>query len=265
MLKVFDDSDYRPDMIKVYPCTVIKSSELYEWLKRGEYKTYSDRHLINMLKKFKARVPRYIRISRLIRDIPNHHIQAGNTMTNLRQVIQEEMKKEGLKCKCLRCREVGHQHAESKVQSLKSKVKLFVDEYEASGGKEYFLSFEDAGRDVVYAFCRLRILSLRGEKRRSNPMGSPRPFGARDDNQTAYPAFIRELHTYGQLINIGKKSKGASQHVGMGTKLIAEAEKICKKSKAYQLAVISGIGVREYYKKFGYRLENTYMVKNLKR
>src|SRR3989344_1829664 len=160
MLKVFDDPDYRPDMIKVYPCTVVKTSELYEWLKRGEYKTYSDRQLINMLKKFKARVPRYIRISRLIRDIPNHHIQAGNTMTNLRQVIQEEMKKEGLKCKCLRCREIGHQH---KAKDATPKPKLFIDEYEASDGREYFLSYEDKNRDVVYAFCRLRILSL--EKR----------------------------------------------------------------------------------------------------
>ena len=282
MLKVFDDHDYRPDMIKVYPCTVVKTSELYEWLKLGEYKTYSDRELINMLKKFKAQVPRYVRISRLIRDIPGHHIQAGNKMTNLRQVIQEEMKKEGLKCKCLRCREIGRQHMESKVQSLKSKVKMFVDEYEASGGKEYFLSFEDAARDVVYAFCRLRILTpphsplKKGGRTAISPLfkeglgevngnqGLPSAeISAAELVKMGYPAFIRELHTYGQLINIGKKSKGASQHIGMGTKLIAEAEKICRKNKAYQLAVISGVGVREYYKKFGYKLENTYMVKNI--
>lgn len=264
MLKVFDDPDYRPDMIKVYPCTVIKSSELYEWLKRGEYKTYSDRHLINMLKKFKARVPRYIRISRLIRDIPNHHIQAGNTMTNLRQVIQEEMRKEGLKCKCLRCREVGHQHLED---GAIAKPKLFIDEYEAGGGKEYFLSFEDSKRDVVYAFCRLRVLTKeKTVEKIIQHRGLPNEgISAAELDKMGYPAFIRELHTYGQLINIGKKSKGASQHVGMGTKLIIEAEKICKKNKVNQLAVISGVGVREYYKKFGYKLENTYMVKNLKR
>ena len=282
MLKVFDDPAYRPDMIKVYPCTVIKTSELFDWLKRGEYKTYSDRELINMLKKFKARVPGYVRISRLIRDIPGHHIQAGNTMTNLRQVIQAEMAKEGLKCKCLRCREVGHQHFENGVIH---KPKLFVDEYEASGGKEYFLSFEDADRDVVYAFCRLRVLRpviptvVEGSLIHSVRDSSTSLRSAQNDNRglpnegisaaaldaMGYPAFIRELHTYGQLINIGKKSKGASQHIGLGRKLIAEAEKICKKNKAYQLAVISGVGVREYYKKFGYRLENTYMVKTLKK
>lgn len=264
MLKVFDDPDYRPDMIKVYPCTVVKTSELYDWLKRGEYKTYSDRHLINMLKKFKAKIPRYVRVSRLIRDIPGHHIQAGNTMTNLRQVIQAEMKKDGLKCNCLRCREIGHQHWD---EGKAHKPKLFIDEYEASGGKEYFLSFEDAKRDVVYAFCRLRVLS---EQKTSDKIILPK--GLPNEGITpavldtmGYPAFIRELHTYGQLINIGKKAKGASQHIGMGTKLIIEAEKICKRNSAYQLAVISGVGVREYYKKFGYKLENTYMVKTLKK
>jgi elongator complex protein 3 len=263
MLGIFDDSDYRPDMIKVYPCTVIKTSELFDWLKRGEYKTYSDQELINILKKFKTKVPRYVRISRLIRDIPGHHIQAGNTMTNLRQVIQAEMAKEGLKCKCLRCREVGHQHFENGVTH---KPKLFVDEYAASGGEEYFLSFEDAKRDVVYAFCRLRVLSKDKVVKDKIIKGLPSEgISAAALDAMGYPAFIRELHTYGQLINIGKKSKGASQHIGLGKKLIAEAEKICKKNKAYELAVISGVGVREYYKKFGYALENTYMVKNLKR
>ncbi|HSR89504.1 MAG TPA: tRNA uridine(34) 5-carboxymethylaminomethyl modification radical SAM/GNAT enzyme Elp3 [Candidatus Udaeobacter sp.] len=264
MLEIFDEPQYRPDMIKIYPCTVIKTSELYDWLKRGEYKTYSDRELINILKKFKAKVPRYVRISRLIRDIPGHHIQAGNTMTNLRQVIQDEMKKEGLKCNCLRCREVGHQHFE---EGFNHKPKLFVDEYEASGGKEYFLSFEDKNRDIVYAFCRLRVLTKDKTKEKIiQYKGLPSEgISAAALDKMGYPAFIRELHTYGQLINIGKKSKGASQHIGMGRKLIAEAEKICRQNKAYQLAVISGVGVREYYKKFGYKLENTYMVKNLKK
>jgi len=174
------------------------------------------------------------------------------------------MAKEGLKCKCLRCREVGHQHFENGVTH---KPKLFVDEYEASGGKEYFLSFEDANRDVVYAFCRLRVLSKEKVAEKTFlPKGLPNEgISAAALDAMGYPAFIRELHTYGQLINIGKKSKDASQHIGLGKKLIAEAEKICKKNKAYQLAVISGVGVREYYKKFGYRLENTYMVKTLKK
>lgn len=248
MLEIFDNPDYRPDMIKVYPCTVVKTSKLYDWLKRGEYKTYSDRQLINLLKKFKTRVPRYIRISRLIRDIPGHHIHAGNTMTNLRQVIQEQMKKEGLKCKCLRCREIGHMDIKTlKHKNIKTKPKLFIDKYEASGGIEYFISFEDKNRDAVYAFCRLRLITANCEPRTENCC-----------------AFIRELHTYGQLTGIGKKEKGATQHKGLGVKLVEKAEDICRAQKIPKLAVISGVGVRGYYKKLGYDLEDTYMIKNIK-
>ncbi len=273
MLEIFDDPDYRPDMIKIYPCTVIQNSELYQWLKRGGYKTYSNRKLIDVLKKFKTKVPRYVRISRLIRDIPSHHIHAGNKTTNLRQVIQKEMAEEGLSCECLRCREVGRvSHLFKDGTKVKSrKIKLFVDKYEASGGTEYFLSYEDAGRNCVYAFCRLRILSLRGEIPRfardklRNPPNNKEiaalPTVARDDKP--YPAFLRELHTYGQLVGIGKKTKGASQHIGMGVKLVKKAEELAKKAGVDKLAVISGVGVRGYYKKLGYKLENTYMVKNI--
>ncbi len=237
MLEIFDNSDYRPDMIKIYPCTVIKNSELFSWFKKGKYKPYSDKKLIEIIKKFKTKIPRYVRISRLIRDIPGHHVQAGNKVTNLRQVIQAEMKKEETRCNCLRCREVGHVD-KSAIYNLKSKIKLFTDKYQANNGTEYFLSCEDANRNIVYAFCRLRL--------------SPKK---------EYPAFIRELHTYGQLIGIGKQGKKNSQHKGMGKKLLAEAEKICQKKKITKLAVISGIGVRGYYRKLGYKLENGYMVK----
>ncbi|MFA5061853.1 MAG: tRNA uridine(34) 5-carboxymethylaminomethyl modification radical SAM/GNAT enzyme Elp3 [Patescibacteria group bacterium] len=234
MLEIFADSAFRPDMIKIYPCTVIKNTQLYKWLKAGKYKPYSDRQLINILKKFKTQVPRYARISRLIRDIPSHHIQAGNKLTNLRQVIQAEMTKEGLKCKCLRCREVGHQ-----LKTIAA-PKLFIDKYKSSGGTEYFISFEDAKRSVVFAFCRLRICK-----------------------NVIYPAFIRELHTYGHLVEIGKTEKGASQHKGLGVKLVKIAEQLAKKGGVKKLTVISGVGVRGYYKKLGYKLDNTYMVKNI--
>lgn len=240
MLKtVFSDSDYCPDMIKIYPCTVIKNSELYDWFKQGKYHPYSDKALVNLLKKFKSEiVPRYVRISRLIRDIPGHHVQAGNKITNLRQVIQAEMEKAGLKCPCLRCREIGHQT--EVLKNLKFKPKLFIDKYLASRGKEYFLSFEDPKRKMVLAFCRLRI-----------------------DPNGLYPAFIRELHTYGQAMDIGERDKTASQHRGLGKQLIQAAEKICKQKKIKKIAVIAGVGVRDYYRRLGYELENTYLTKTL--
>lgn len=234
LAEIFSNPDYRPDMIKIYPCTAVMKSPLYKWVKSGKYKPYSDKKLLEVLINFKTTVPRYVRISRLIRDIPGHHIVAGNRVTNLRQVIQAEMARRGLRCKCLRCREVGHANVKL------SAAKLFIDKYQASGGTEYFLSFEDAKRQVVYAFCRLRI-----------------------DKNGLYPAFIRELHTYGQMLKIGAKNVLASQHKGMGVKLIKEAEKIAVKSGADKIAVISGVGVRDYYRKLGYKLLNTYMIKNL--
>lgn len=240
MLKeIFANSDYRPDMIKIYPCTVIENSELYDWLKAKKYRPYSDKKLIEILKEFKTTVPRYVRISRLIRDIPSHHIQAGNKMTNLRQVIQSELLAEGKNCQCLRCREIGHTKL-SIEDAKKLTPKLFVEEYESSGGKEYFLSFEDKQRCAVFAFCRLRI-----------------------DEHGLYPAFIRELHTYGQTLAIGEKKNAASQHKGWGKKLVTEAERLTKKNHCAKIAVISGVGVRDYYRHLGYKLENTYLVKKI--
>jgi len=251
MLKeIFADPAYRPDMVKIYPCTVVDNTELYEEVKRGEFKPYSDKKLIEILKIFKSEVvPYYCRISRLIRDIPSQHIKAGNTMTNLRQVLQAELKAEGKKCKCLRCREIGH--STSGVAGVSPLLpeegargrwepKLFIDKYAASGGHEYFLSWEDKKREVVYGFCRLRV-----------------------DKNGIYPAFIRELHVYGQMVEVGGHEKSASQHFGLGKKLMIAAEKIAKKDKAGKIAVIAGIGVREYYRKTGYGLESTYMVKTL--
>lgn len=248
MKNVFEDPGLRPDMIKVYPCSVIKNSELYDWFKEGKYKAYPTDDLLRILKEFKPHVPRYCRISRLIRDIPGQYIEDGNKITNLRQVIQEQMKKEGKKCVCLRCREISHVDI-TEIKDLTPH--LFIDEYETQGGTEYFLSFEDKKRQVVFAFCRLRIVDQATYKK--------------DRKLSPFPAYIRELHTYGQLVKIGMQEKESSQHKGLGKKLIIMAEKITREKGIAKIAVISGVGVRDYYRHIGYRLENTYMVKRLKR
>ncbi len=235
LTEIFENPAFRPDMIKIYPCSVVKGSELFEWFQEGKYHSYPTEKLIQILKKFKSEIPVYARISRLIRDIPGQLIENGNKITNLRQVIQSEMKAEGTFCRCLRCREAGHMNLKN-IKDL-SPV-LFIEKYEASGGEEYFLSFEDKKRQVVFAFCRLRIIP---------PVS----------------AFIRELHTYGQLVSIGKYDKASSQHQGLGKKLLKEAEKIAKKNRCQELSVISGIGVRDYYRELGYKLKHTYMVKKL--
>jgi elongator complex protein 3 len=242
----FDDPGLKPDMIKLYPCSVVKGSELYDWFVEGKFKTYPTRDLIEVLKKGQALLPRYVRVSRLIRDIPGHYIEEGNKVTNLRQVVESEMKQEGIECQCLRCREVSHVDI-STIQDLTPI--LFIDEYETHGGKEYFLSFEDKNRKAVFAFCRLRIV----DEHPKNPA-----------KKVTFRAFVRELHTYGQLLNIGEKNKDHSQHKGLGKKLLAKAEEITRKNKIDKLAVIAGVGVREYYRKWGYRLEKTYVVKKVR-
>lgn len=258
---LFSDPGFKPDMVKIYPCTVIKSARLYKWHRQGKYKPYSAKKLLEALIEMKATTPRYCRISRLIRDIPDNEISGGNMITNLRQNLQVEMAKRGLRCQCLRCREIGHidtktqKHLPADRHGENTKTltaKLFVDKYETTGGTEYFLSYEDKKRQVVFAFCRLRLNNITIEQY---------------NNRTIANAFIRELHTYGQLVPIDKekgvRSKEKVQHTGFGKKLVQEAEKIAKKNKFKKLAVISGVGVRGYYRKLGYRLLNTYMVKNV--
>ena len=166
--------------------------------------------------------------------------------------MAEEMKEQKLTCNCLRCREIGHN---PEMDISKIKPKLFIDKYKSSGGTEYFISYEDPKRKVVFAFLRLRI-------------PSPTSFQILEIlPELKDCAIIRELHTYGHMVPLANKSgimpdmKKASQHKGMGKKLMKEAERIAKKEKFKHTAVISGIGVREYYKKLGYKLNNTYMIK----
>jgi elongator complex protein 3 len=233
---------YMPDMIKIYPCVVTKDAELYKWWKAGKYKPYSDKQLLKLIKDIKKITPPWVRITRLIRDIPEESIVAGNKITNLRQLVQEQSKKEGWSCQCLRCREVGHVDP---LEIKKQKLKFNVTSYQASNGTEYFLSFDSQDGKALYAFLRLRI-----NDQKNNPLPDLSGVG-----------LVRELHTYGQAIPLGEK--GEVQHLGLGKKLLEEAEKICRKNKLDKIAVISGIGVRKYYQKSGYRLAGTYMIKYL--
>src|SRR3989338_469296 len=244
-LKMFKElvskADFQPDQLKIYPCIVTKNSTLYHWWKAGKYKPYAGKQLKNLLIKIKQIIPYYVRIIRLIRDIPAESIIAGNKVTNLRQIIQQEIQNTSRACKCIRCREARNRPVKL------SEVKMFTKKYSASGGTEYFLSFESKNRKILYAFLRLRL--------QDNAMRIYEFFP-----ELREAALIRELHTYGELIPIGNKKK-AVQHLGLGKRLMAQAEKICKHQDFKNIAVIAGIGVRQYYKKLGYQLEGTYMIK----
>lgn len=243
--EIFANPDYRPDMMKVYPCMVVPYSELKLWYEQGRHRPYTDEELLKIIFEIKKFFPRYLRVTRLIRDIPATSIIGGSKVSNLRQVALEMMKKQGLTCECIRCREIRGDAIDPK------NIEFRVMEYEASDGHEFFLSYDDASRDKLCALLRLRFssYSLQGKKHFVKELE-----GA---------ALLRELHTYGAQVPISEKDELASQHMGFGKKLVAKAEEIAKKNGYQKMAVISGVGIREYYRKLGYELEGTYMTKRL--
>ncbi|OGH67569.1 MAG: hypothetical protein A3J66_03900 [Candidatus Magasanikbacteria bacterium RIFCSPHIGHO2_02_FULL_47_14] len=246
--QLFDDPALRPDMVKIYPNTVIKTAELYEWYLDGRYKPYGDRALFDALLQMKKLTPRYCRISRLIRDFPATEIEAGNIITNLRELLAHRLKQQGEVCVCLRCREISRHQGEI---SKETSPQLFVEKYDTIGGTEYFLTFEDPQRIAVFGFLRLRLPTQQD------------PGVMTTLSEIKECAFIRELHVYGQMVEIGKTDAQASQHKGLGKKLVEAAEKIAAEAGFSKVAVISGVGVRGYYRKLGYKKVGTYMVKHL--
>jgi len=233
--ELFSNENFRPDSLKIYPCALVKEASLYKLYLKKKYRPYSEKTLIETIARIKKSVPEYVRIERIIRDIPATSIIEGGAKTsNLRQMLDKKMKKEGWQCRCIRCREI---------KNLKKgkNIRLVRRKYDASKGKEIFLSFED--KQNLYSLLRLRF-----------PSSTILPV-LKDS------AVVRELHTFGQAVDVSKKDSSV-QHKGLGKKLLKEAEKISRK-KFKKLAVISGVGVRDYYKKLGYKLEQGYMVKKL--
>ncbi len=243
--ELFENSAYRPDWLKIYPCMVVPWSALERIYRKGEYVPYTDDELVDLIVKIKQTVPEYTRITRLYRDIPADSVIGGSKLSNLRQVVHKKMVEKGITCRCIRCREIR----DEKIYSGQTEMKVM--EFDASGGREFFISFEDIKKDKICALLRLRFTSysLNGQKHFIKELN-----GA---------ALIREVHTYGEQVKIDSKGKGESQHIGLGKRMILEAERISRENGFKKIAVISGIGVREYYRKLGYSREGTYMVKKL--
>lgn len=242
--ELFDNPDFRPDWMKIYPTMVVPWSVLEKMHKRGEFKAYPDDVLIDLMCKIKPLIPEYVRVTRLYRDIPAPTIVDGSKISNLRQVVQEEMKRRGLpSCRCIRCREIRDTVVDPK------DLRMRVTEYDASNGKEFFIQWEDPVSDKICAFIRLRFPSqfYTGKKHFMKELEGC--------------ALIRELHVYGMHIPLNDREEGAQQHFGLGKALIAKAEEISLAAGFKKMAIISGVGVREYYRKWGYRLDGTYMVK----
>lgn len=234
---LFKNEDFKPDMLKIYPCIVMKGTKLYDLYKSNKFKPLTTLEAANLLAEFKKDIPKYVRIMRVNRDIPTYRTEAGIGITNLRQLVFEIMKKKGCKCNCIRCREASR-------TKNSSPFKIHVFEYEASKGKEFFISMEN--KDSLAGFCRLRFPSQSLRKEITNKT-----------------SIIRELHVYSEALSLGQKSETSLQHKGLGKKLLKATEQITKKSNKSKILVLSGIGAREYYKKLGYKKEGPYMAKSL--
>ncbi|MBU1976243.1 MAG: tRNA uridine(34) 5-carboxymethylaminomethyl modification radical SAM/GNAT enzyme Elp3 [Nanoarchaeota archaeon] len=236
--EVFEDSRFRPDMLKIYPLMVMPGTKLYTHWKKKMFKPINTKEAAKRIIELKKVVPAYCRIMRVQRDIPSKLAEAGVDRTNLRQYIQTIMKKKNIVCNCIRCNEIKHIPI--------SDVNLHKIHYMASKGNEFFIFLESS--DKIVGFCRMRF-----------------PYEFLRKEITRETALIRELHVYSSAVGLGKQTKGTAQHKGYGTALLAEAESIAKTYYRTKIVVISGIGVREYYKKRGYNKQGHYMVKYLNR
>ena len=245
--RLFSDQSFKPDMLKIYPCLITKGSEMHEMWERGEYEPYTTEEAVDLIVEIKKMLPKWVRTMRIQRDIPSPLIEAGVKKSNLGELVYNRLEEEGVQCQCIRCREVGHQ-ASRGIKANLDEIQLMEERYSAVEGKEIFLSQEDPISDVLAGFLRLRIPSIKAHR-------------VEIDENTA---LVRELHVYGSLIPIGEKKAGVGQHVGYGEELLARAEEIAlEEYNRDKMIIISGIGTRNYYRKFGYEREGPYMAKKL--
>jgi len=247
--KVLENPDFKPDMIKIYPCLVLKGTKAYEWYCKGTYEPYTTETAANLILEIKKNIPPWIRIMRVQRDIPAQLIVAGVNRSNLRQLVQQKLAEQHLRCRCIRCREVGHRMATEKVKPKADRIKVLTINYAASEGEEIFISVEDPEDDVLIGYLRLRIPSVKAH---------------RPEIKAKSCSIVRELHVYGPLVPVGKHLAKAWQHKGYGGILLAEAERISREDcDLKKILVISALGTKEYYMRFGYGYDGVYMSKML--
>jgi elongator complex protein 3 len=233
--ELFSNPEFMPDMLKIYPTLVIKGTSLYnDWL-NGKYKALTDEEAIDLISEMYRYIPKWVRIMRIQRDVPAPIIEAGPKKGNLREIIENTALEKGIKIREIRFREVGR--AIYKRGVYPKEIRLTRETYEASGGVEIFISAEDIQNDIIVGFIRLRIPSEKAHRKEI-------------DGKTAV---IRELHVYGPQIPVGEISKNGWQHKGWGKKLLYEAERVASEEfDVKKMLVLSGVGVRDYYRKFGY-------------
>ena len=247
--EIFSNPNFKPDMIKLYPCLVIKGTKVYDWWKQGDYNPYTTEEAALVIAEMKKFVPPWVRIMRVQRDIPANLIEAGVKLSNLRQIALEKLGSEGGKCRCIRCREAGHRWLRDGFRVDSEKIRIMTITEEASDGQELFISAEDQENDVLVGFVRLRI---------------PSEKATRQEIASDKTAIVRELRIYGPLVPVGKQLVGAWQHKGYGGVLLSEAERVSTEDyNRNKIVVISALGTKQYYKQFGYCYDGPYVSKLL--
>ena len=245
---IFEDSRFKPDMIKIYPTLVIKGTRLYDLWKKGEYKPLDTKKASILIAKIKGFVPEWVRIQRIQRDVPTQFIDAGVDRSNLRQYVEEELKFQNISCRCIRCREFGHRSEKEKIEIDDDGISLDCIYYDASEGEEVFISLVDESHDALIGYLRLRDIN----------------FSHRFELLKDPCTVIRELKVVGRELPIGKKSKSGLQHKGYGKELLSEAEKITVEVfDKRHIFVLSGVGVKPYYRNLGFKDNGVYLSKTL--
>ncbi len=246
---IFSNPDFKPDMIKIYPCLILKGTRAYEWYSQGKYEPYSTEQAASLIAEIKKMVPSWVRIMRVQRDIPAPLIVAGVKRSDLREVARQKLKEQNSKCRCIRCREVGHSFVEANLKKKPDDIKILTAKYQASNGEEIFISAEDPTNDLLVGYLRLRIPSSKAH---------------RPEVRAEPCSIVRELHVYGPLVPVGKRSAKAWQHKGYGGILLAQAERVTKEEYNFKkILVISALGTKRYYMRFGYQYDGPYMSKML--
>lgn len=247
--RVFTDPAFKPDMIKIYPCLVLEGTKAHEWYRAGAYRPYSTVEAAALIAEVKKTLPAWVRVMRVQRDIPAGLIVAGVEKSNLRQLVQQKLSEHGERCVCIRCREVGHRMLVEDVKPDLDKVKVFIARYDASEGKEVFISVEDTDNGVLLGYLRLRVPSAKVHRLEIKAVPS---------------AVVRELHVYGPLVPVGKRMSRAWQHKGYGAVLLSEAERLAREDYGLEkLLVISALGTKQYYMRRGYVRDGVYVSKML--
>ncbi len=234
--RLWQDPAMRPDELKIYPTALLEDTELYERWRRGEFEPYDEEIMVQLLSRCKTLIPPYCRVNRLMRDIPAPNIVAGVKKSNLRQIVQQHMAREGETCRCIRCREVRGDPVDA------ATVRLETISYETDATQECFLQYVTPDGDLA-GFLRLSLPKVE------------RPI---DELQGC--AMIREIHVYGPALGLGSELETAPQHTGLGTQLIEEAKQIAHQAGYKRLAVIAAVGTRPYYRERGFELDELYMI-----